>query len=130
MKYLMLIIFVLGSITMYSQDDSTKVANKDLIKAAETIKKQRDSIVNMKKQLLEFRYQTDMVEQLRLRDSMLIATLFMKTELQDGIVIRYDKIVKNISKSNVWYENKYVWFGGGVALTYLASVIVKNSVGR
>lgn len=130
MKYLMLIIFVLGSITIYSQDDSTKVANKDLIKAAETIKKQRDSIANMKKQLLEFRYQTDMVEQLRLRDSMLIATLFMKTELQDGIVIRYDKIVKNISKSNVWYENKYVWFGGGVALTYLASVIVKNSVGR
>jgi hypothetical protein len=126
MKRLVIILALMCSgLFVSAQTDSTMMANDQLVRISNKIKdlEQVDSLRLI--QVNELKYQVQQYKDYQRRDSLLID--FKNQEL--GLRERQVNLYMDLAKQNKpkWHENKYIWFGFGMASVLTSSWVVANT---
>lgn len=104
--------------------DSIKVPASQLIKAAETIRAQQDTIAHLDTLVKSYEHNSVLQESIMLQQRQEIELLNHRVVISDGLIEKYQGYV--VKESKKWYEHPVVHFAGGLMTAYVSSLIYNN----
>jgi hypothetical protein len=127
MKKLVIILTILCSgLVVLAQSDSTTFSNEQVLRISNKIKdlEQTDSLRSIL--VTELNHQIQELKDYQRRDSLLIDFKNQELVLREKEVELYMDLAK-LNKPK-WHENKYIWFGLGMASVITSSWVVANTI--
>lgn len=124
MKYLLIILLCIISSTVYGQQDSVTVAKSSIIRAATTIRSQRDSINELNLIIAAMTNNNNIQSVLLGQSKVETELLTTRVGITDGIIDRYQEHLKGDKRK--WFDLPLVNFGAGLLTAYVSSIIYRN----
>lgn len=126
MKHLLVIILLTLSTTIFSQTDSSGVyiPKLEYIRLAKVVQELRDSVSLLNTQITYLKTENDILKRLRKNDEQMVSIMAKEREVYASIISNYQQSIAIIEPK--WYENRLLWFIGGIVVTYTSSVIIRN----
>jgi len=122
MKRLCLILLLATSTVAFSQSDSVKFSNEEVLNISNKILdlEQKDSLNNIL--ILNLENRILLMEQKHSKDSNYISILNQEIDLRKYEIDLYKNLYKNTKPK--WYDSKPIWFGMGFATVLISSWVV------
>lgn len=122
MKYLLIAVFSLFSLMAYSQD-STTVANTELLRIANRMSFLESSVNILEKKVLtyeeltrQFKSQLTSYKELKTEDDSLISVMHTEIKLRTNL---YTEMMSSAYKPKNNTLEQVVWFAGGLAVAFI-----------
>ena len=125
MKYLLLLIPIIGIIAYYEMKPHETKQINDIIKYKNRVVLVKDTITNVEIRLQKAKEIHDTVTIIKEQDT-LIKFLKIETKLQDTIIKKQDTVIVNCDEMLKKEKRKKWYYIGGGALLFVGSLLIKH----